>query len=822
MAGVAGMIAAAPGSSLAQAGVVPQTPPRTITIGEPAPQVQLNPTGRDVTLTVPAKDGPLNLGDLPITISTRDEISFSTDRALDLLANVLAPARLEAMRSALAGRSTIGPADLEALGVAAAYNPQLLEMVFLIPSEYRAAQGVSLANLDRSRVGDFARPADFSAYLNVRTNLEYVHEGVDQGLNDPLFFMDFASRLGGVVLESQGIWSPESDQETFQRQNTRLVWDDTENLVRWSAGDLRPITRGFQGAPGLAGVSFLRTYSQLQPQLVSRPRGRRSFSLERPSTVEVYINGQIVRRLQLNPGNYDLSDFPFIQGSNDVRLAIIDDAGRTEVVRFNVFFDQTQLAEGLSEFGFYAGVKSSLDLSGPDYSDDWIATGFYRTGVSDNLTLGGNFQADERSRLVGVEAVAGTSLGTVGLQFGFSSSEYAPSGSAATLTFQRVVQSPSGQADAFNAFVEYRSEHFAAAGTLPNNPFQFEAGVAYTRSFSDDFYAGVDVRHSQGRDLQPDFTTARGTIGWRISPTASLTTDLIYEDGPLGSSVAGLVSLNVRFGRFSSGRAEYDTRDNRARVGVQTIRGQGVGAFSGALDVERSDSGSGFNASGNYIGNRAEVGFSHFGVYEDMFGAVRDERSALRLGGAIAIADGAVSIGRPINDGFAVVAPHRSLRGASVVVEPTPDGYLAETGRFGSAIAPNLPSYSEQTLTIDAPEAPMGADLGQGSFRVFPPYRGGYRIDVGSAYSISAVGSLLTATGEPLSLVSGTLTEVAAPEREPVVIFTNRLGRFSLVGLKPGRWRLSMAGGEAVYMIDVPEDADGVLRLEGLRPVGGE
>lgn len=817
-------MAAVPGLCLAQAGVLPQTPPRMITIGESAPQsAQLNATGRDVSLTVPAKDGPLNLGDLPINISARDEISFPTARVLDLLSNVLAPARLEAMRSALAGRATIGPADLAPLGVSADYNPQLLEIVFQIPSEFRAAQGVSIASLDRSRVGEFARPAAVSAYLNVRTNLEYVHEGVNEGLADPLFFLDFASRLGGVVLESQGIWSPESDQSTFQRLDTRLVWDDTQNLVRWSAGDLRPIVRGYQGAPGVAGVSFLRSYSQLQPQLVSRPRGSRSFSLERPSTVEVYINGQIIRRLQLNPGNYDLSDFPFIQGANDVRLSITDDAGRNEVVRFNVFFDQTQLAQGLSEFGFYAGVKSSLDVSGPDYSDDWIATGFYRAGVSDNLTLGGNFQADERSRLFGAEAVAGTSFGTVGFQLGFSSSDYAPSGTAATLTFQRVVQHGSGQADAFNMFVEHRSEHFASAGTLPSNPFQFEAGVAYTRSFSDDFYAGVDVRHSRGRDLQPDFTTARGTLGWRISPTTSLTTDLIYEDGPLGSSVAGLVSLNMRLGRFSSGRAEYDTRDNRARVGVQTIRGQGVGAFSGAFDVDRSDSGSGLNASGNYIGNRAEVGFSHFGVYEDMFGSVRDERSSLRLGAALAIADGAVSFGRPINDGFAIVQPHRSLKGASVLVEPTPDGYLAETGAFGAAIAPNLPSYSEQTLTIDAPETPMGADLGQGSFRVFPPYRGGYRIDVGSAYNISAVGSLLTASGEPLSLVSGTLAELAAPDREPVVIFTNRIGRFSLVGLKPGRWRLRMAGDDAaVYEINVPEDADGVLRLEGLRPVGGE
>ncbi|KQY75381.1 fimbrial biogenesis outer membrane usher protein [Brevundimonas sp. Root1423] len=810
---------------MAQAGVIPQTPPRSITIGEADPQtVQLNATGRDVTLTVPAKDGPLYLGDLILNISARDEISFATDRTLDLLANILAPVQLETLRASFAGRASITPADLERVGISAVYNPQVLELVFQIPSEFRAAQGVSIANLDRNTVGDFATPAGFSAYLNARTNLEYIHEGVNDGFVDPLLFLDFAARMGGVVLESQGIWSPGGAQTEFQRQDTRLVWDDTVNLVRWSAGDLRPVVRGYQGSPNVAGLSLLRTYSQLQPQLVSRPRGARSFSLERPSTVEVYINGQIVRRLQLNPGNYDLSDFPFIQGANDVRLAITDDAGRTEVVRFNVFFDQTQLAQGLSEFGFYAGVKSSLDVSGPDYSDDLIATGFYRAGVSDSLTLGANFQLDERSGMLGGEAVIGTSLGTVGLQFGVSDSDYADLGTAATVTFQRVIQRENGQADAFNMFFEHRSESFAAAGVLPNNPFEYETGAAYTHAFSDEVYAGFDVRFSKGRDILPSYTTARGTVGWRLTPSTSLTTDIIYEDGPTGSSMSGLVSLNVRFGQFSSGRAEYDTRDNRARVGVQTIRGQGVNAFSGAFDMERSDSGSGLNASGNWIGNRAEVGFSHFGAYEDMFGSALDERSSLRLGAALAIADGAVSVGRPITDAFALVRPHKSLKGASVILEPTPDSYLAETGRFGSAIAPNLPAYSEQTITIDAPEAPMGADLGQGSFRVFPPYRGGYLLEVGSAYNISAVGSLLDETGAPLSLVSGVLTELGATaESEPTVIFTNRVGRFSLVGLRPGRWQLQMTGeNPATYLIDVPEDADGVLRLEGLRPVAGE
>ncbi len=76
-----------------------------------------------------------------------------------------------------------------------------------------------------------------------------------------------------------------------------------------------------------------------------------------------------MRRLQLAPGNYNLRDFPFAQGGNDIRLNVLDDTGRSEVLRFNIFLDQTQLAKDLDEFGLYVGVKAPLTAGGPDITD---------------------------------------------------------------------------------------------------------------------------------------------------------------------------------------------------------------------------------------------------------------------------------------------------------------------------------------------------------------------------------------------------------------------------------------------------------------------
>ncbi|HET9428155.1 MAG TPA: fimbrial biogenesis outer membrane usher protein [Allosphingosinicella sp.] len=784
------------------------------------PGTRLNPTGRTVSLTVPAKDGAVYLGDIVVNIDPNDRLEFSAQRLLDLLSNVVDPDVVRTLQGNFAGRTTLSPADFEASGIRIRYNPQDLALELEIASERRATRTVQVSPLDRERFGTFVEPAGVSAYLNIRGNLDYLWEGSNDGLQAPVLFMDGAARLGRIVAESDAIWQPGSDGVDFQRLGSRLVYDDTDNLIRWTAGDLITTTRGFQSGPDIAGISAFRSYSVLQPQQIIRPRGDRSFRLERPSTVEVQVNGQIVRRLQLAPGTYDLRDFPFTQGSNDIRLAILDDAGRTEVLRFNVFLDQSQLARGLTEFGVYAGVLAPLQGDGPNYTDNLAFSGFVRHGVSDFLTLGGNVQADADTRMGGVEAVWATGVGTFGANFSISDIDGFGAGRAALVTFQRLIQRSGGRADSLSLFVESRSRDFGPLGTIiPNNPFKFEVGGGYSHAFSDFIYGGVDGRYSSGRGVQRDVWSVRGTLGYRINPRMSLTSDVRWEQDNIGRRVSGLLSLTVRLGRFSNLRADYDTRFDRARLSYNRLEGTGVGSYNIAADVERNNLGSGVNLVGNYYANRSELGLSHFGTFDDDFGASTNQRTSLRFATSLAIADGSFSMGRPIYDSFAIVKGHRALDGANIYVDPSPFGFTANTGMLGAGTHPSLSSYAERTITVDAPSAPAGFDIGQGSFRVFPPYRSGYLLQVGSDYMVTALGRLINRDGEPVSLVTGTATELAHPEREPLTIFTNREGRFGAVGLAPGRWRIQMNDDlRSSYVINVPESAEGILRVGDISP----
>ena len=782
---------------------------------------RLNPTGRTIILTVPGKDGPAYLGDIPLTISADDSLSFPTDRTLQVLEPVLSPDVLTALRSNLAGKAAIGPQDLVSVGINVTYDPRTLELRFEIPVEKRASRSLSVSALDQQSIGSFVRPADYSAYLNVRGSVDLYEDGPQSGFAAPVLLLNAAVRLKGPVFETDAIWSPGSNGVDFQRLGSRYVYDDTSKLIRFTLGDLDTQGRGFQSAPDIAGISFFRSYSVLNPQQVIRPRGDRTFTLNRNSVVEVLVNGQQVRRLQLGPGNYNLRDFPFAQGGNDIRLNVLDDTGRSEVLRFNLFLDQTQLARGLSEFGLYAGVKAPLGLHGPVYSNEWAMSGFYRRGINDRVTLGANFQADDRIKMGGIEAVFGTDFGTIGTQAAFSHTAGYGDGYALQATFQRLLQHSDGQSDSFNLFAEHRSRKFAPVSfLLADNQYQYELGGGYTHAFNASFYAGVNARFSKGRGTNLDVHNYSLSGGYRISPNASLTAEARYIEDSRGRQVSGFLTLTVRLGRNSSLRSEYDTRDNRARVSYQTLHGSGVGSYNLTADVERSDFGSNVSLNASYFGNRAELGLSHFGTFTRGFGQSTGQRTNFRLGTSLAIADGAASIGRPIYDSFAVVKPHPSLKVDSVIVDPSSYGYTASTGVLGVATMPSLSSYSERTITVDVEGAKAGVDIGQGSFKLFPAYRSGYVLEVGSDYHLTALGTMLDIDGQPVSLVSGKATELAHPERPAVTIFTNRQGRFGATGLAPGQWRLEMLDPKnSTYVITVPDDADGVIRLGDITPV---
>ena len=101
---------------------------------------RLNPTGRDIVLTVPAHDGTDYLGDMPLTIGKDDVLHIPADRTLQLLADILSPSAIKALRAALAGKAAVTLDELTTAGIKADYDPRLLELHFVIPVAARVSR----------------------------------------------------------------------------------------------------------------------------------------------------------------------------------------------------------------------------------------------------------------------------------------------------------------------------------------------------------------------------------------------------------------------------------------------------------------------------------------------------------------------------------------------------------------------------------------------------------------------------------------------------------------------------------------------------------
>jgi outer membrane usher protein len=147
---------------------------------------------------------------------------------------------------------------------------------------------------------------------------------------------------------------------------------------------------------------------------------------------------------------------------------------------------------------------------------------------------------------------------------------------------------------------------------------------------------------------------------------------------------------------------------------------------------------------------------------------------------------------------------------------------VAETDWLGPAVVPNASPYRPARVTYDAPGASAGYDLGSAAFDMKAPYKAGYNLKAGSAYTVTATGKLVDAEGQPLPLLAGEAREANKENGRKVELFTNRAGSFGAQGLAPGRWIIEMPTEPepSRYHIEIPEGVTGLHNAGTLKPSG--
>ena len=686
--------------------------------------------------------------------------------------------------------------------------------------------------------------------------------------------------------DTQGFTQSYFQNYVFYRSGTRFVYDMPDEAIRIRAGDITPSFAGLQTAPDLLGVSVEKSYAELQPQKTVRPTGSHSFRIERPSTVDIIVDNALVRRIKLAPGNYNISDLPLNPGANNVKLVIEDDTGARQTLEFTAFSGFELLSPGISEWSAGAGIKSadqglvnpasSQGIFGTTnstivnksarnsiygqrdyYFNQPVASAFYKTGIATALTANADVQADDQAAMAGAGFVTQTLYGLFTAELAGSETYASGLGYAIHAGYGYDKFDWFGTYRAiFRVLGEYRSPGFATVGTIgtgvPIQDYNISVAATYTQQLPSDVTAGLSFSyyfwdHPVNSNL-PDrwdanFTLSRQlwdnvsgslSVGYGWDPTANTTACCASSqtNTPAISNQSGFqafVRLAWAPDAHSNAIASYDSRSQTAEaIYSQTSETTGVGSWAATVDAATgANSQSAVNASASYVANRAEVsvnhsaGFSGIG-YNGTFNPLStEERTSVQVASSLVYADGAWGVGRPVTGGFALVTPHKSLDGSPVVVGAT-DSVVAESGWFGPAVVPKVPAFTQTRVPYDVPEAPAGYDLGSAAYDMNAPYRAGYNLQAGSAYTVSAMGTLLDTEGQPLSLLAGTAREANRENGRKVELFTNQTGRFGAQGLAPGKWIIEMPteGEPARYIIEIPEGVVGLHNAGTLKPDG--
>ena len=358
------------------------------------------------------------------------------------------------------------------------------------------------------------------------------------------------------------------------------------------------------------------------------------------------VNGQLYRTLDLAPGQYNLRDFPFTSGANDVQLIVRDEAGRGETINLSFFSDIQLLQSGISIFSANLGFRQKRfgNFASTLYEDSPIFSGFYTRGVTDNLTLGGAAQVDRHNALFSSQAIVATGLGIFGAETAVDLNDREPTQVAFILSYRYERPTSEGRLGGFSADVQYRTRRFSPmeeAGTNPNR-YSWDVTARYQTGIGHSAYVTVTGGYSWGRDGIADQRTAGASVTRRFG-RINATMNYTYTRDDRGTENRAVFGISLPLGRRQSGRLSYDTRRNGVTADYNLQGFEGLGQTDVRAVVGRNDNGQSVDFDVQHYSNRFRAEVRH--VYDHTDGATQ-EYTDVNASFGIGFADGTFALGR--------------------------------------------------------------------------------------------------------------------------------------------------------------------------------
>lgn len=802
---------------------------------EPSAEPALPPsTGNLMSLTAPVKKNGMFIGEAEVKV--REDGSGLLVNAEHITALFKADFKPEALQKleALPKGKFITAEEAKALGLDVRFDMADAAVLASLAGSAKNLTELSLTGgtptLTDTNTG--RAPQGISGYVNIFATTQANDFGGKYKFDDPTFAVDGAIHIAPFAhMTVEGRGSVNADKK-FERGDVRALWRSTDRNNIWELG---------LGDVGMSGISFMEgaslrglEYSNFDTRNRNKAGvsavGNRQFFLDRPAVARLLIDGKETQRYNLDPGPYNVKDFPLTDGANNITFIIEDDQGEIERINFNVFSDSSLLAPGEYRYGTSVGKRRKNQTIYNADQDKTLFSGFFETGLTPNFAIGAGVQGGEKAKLGVATAKWGTPIGRFDFEAGFLKHNEGSNGKAGKITWRNTRSNNTQYRAPSLAFsAAYQNEFFNGLfddKIFNEEEWRFDAG--YSQTLFNNVSLGLSASHSKNRTKAASSKTTL-SLGKSFNRWG-LGTSVSYRKEEAKKGWEGSVSLTYDFDKRAriTSRYERDIEgEQRTELDIASDYTKGLKVGNGMLDyniglsLDKEKNGS-IRGGFDYKANRFELSATHANDIKSLTdGSVKGQRTTVRAGVALAFAEGKVAFGRPIRDSFAIFYPHATIANKRVKVGNMNEKgvYEAQSDRLGPLLA-NIGSSTFQSYNIrfDVDDLPEGYDLGTGLTNLAPRYKSGFAVEVGSAYNVIGTGTLLDSYGEPVKLLLGSATE-DKPKGRSVDAFTDDSGRLSVAGLGAGRWKLEMFAEEPIiYVLNVPAKGTGIIDLGTLKP----
>jgi outer membrane usher protein len=244
------------------------------------------------------------------------------------------------------------------------------------------SRDISLRHLGTETAVFSANPSLFVNYgLNMDQQLKPPGASIEAGL----------SLFGNALLDST---ASVENNGTILPGLTNLTVDDRSTMRELIVGDtfVFPSLSLLAGSATVGGIT-LRSDFQLDPYFISLPQGSLSGTATTPSTAKVYVNGVLVKTIDLQPGVFTLHDIPNPIGTGNTQVVVQNAFGQQQVFSSSYDIAGSALAPGVNNYAATAGLVRSQGGSSISYGQPALS-GFWRHGWLTWLTPLVRIEAD--------------------------------------------------------------------------------------------------------------------------------------------------------------------------------------------------------------------------------------------------------------------------------------------------------------------------------------------------------------------------------------------------------------------------------------------